>query len=59
MKITYERLEERFKSLVAIKEKQINIDNDWLRIYSQECYMSKQPYMLSNNNKSCTFSEFF
>jgi len=21
--------------------------------------MSKQPYMLSNNNKSCTFSEFF
>jgi len=28
MKITYERLEERFKSLVAIKEKQINIDND-------------------------------
>lgn len=34
MKITYERLEERFKSLVAIKGKQINIDNDWLRIYS-------------------------
>jgi len=28
MKITYERLEERFKSLVAIKGKRINIDND-------------------------------